>query len=60
MSIDNEALMTNAGVLAIQKNVVATQAKPCVNLLPQNHIDSTLFAFSGEIMALMTFPLFVD
>lgn len=59
---DKVALAQNAGVLSIQKNAMATQAKPwyqyIVDLLPQNPIDSAARAFSGEIVAVMVFALF--
>ncbi|RAI43298.1 dicarboxylate/amino acid:cation symporter [Rhodoplanes roseus] len=59
---DKAALAQNAGVLSIQKNAMATAAKPwyqyIVDLLPQNPIDSAARAFSGEIVAVMVFALF--
>ncbi len=61
LAFDKAALASNAGVLTIQKNAAATQAKPWfqyfVDLLPQNPIDSAARAFSGEIVALMVFAL---
>jgi Na+/H+-dicarboxylate symporter len=62
LDFDANALAANQGVLSIQKNVAATQAKPwfqyLVDLLPQNPIDSAARAFSGEIIAVMVFALF--
>jgi Na+/H+-dicarboxylate symporter len=62
LNFDPAALASNAGVMTIQKNVVATQSKPWfqyfVDLLPANPIDSAARAFSGEIVALMIFALF--
>ncbi|MDR1935958.1 MAG: dicarboxylate/amino acid:cation symporter [Candidatus Accumulibacter sp.] len=59
---DKAALAANQGVLTIQKNAEAAQAKPwfqyLVDLLPQNPIDSAARAFSGEIIAMMVFALF--
>lgn len=59
---DKAALAANQGVLTIQKNAAAAQAKPwfqyIVDLLPQNPIDSAARAFSGEIIAMMVFALF--
>ena len=62
LEFDKAALAANQGVLAIQKNVTATQNKPWfqyfVDLLPQNPIDAAARAFQGEIVALMVFALF--
>ena len=61
LEFDKAALATNQGVLSIQKNATATQAKAwyqyIVDLLPTNPIDSAARAFSGEIVALMVFAL---
>jgi Na+/H+-dicarboxylate symporter len=59
---DKAAMAQNASVLTIQKNAIATAAKPWyqyfVDLIPQNPVDSAARAFSGEIVALMVFALF--
>jgi Na+/H+-dicarboxylate symporter len=59
---DKAALAQNASVLTIQKNAIATAAKPwyqyIVDLMPMNPIDSAARALSGEIVAVMVFALF--
>jgi len=61
LTFDKEALASNQGVLAINKNVEAAKNKPWfqyfIDLIPQNPIDSAARAFGGEIIALMVFAL---
>ncbi len=62
LSFDRAALAQNQSVIAIQKTVAATQAKPwylfIVDLLPQNPLDAAVRAFQGEIVSFMFFCLF--
>ena len=62
LAFDKAALASNAGVMKLQSNAQAAQAKMwyqyIVDLLPMNPIDSAAKAFSGEIVALMIFALF--
>lgn len=61
LTFDKDALASNQGVLAIQKNVAAAKDKPWfqyfIELIPQNPIDSMARAFGGEIIACMVFAL---
>jgi len=61
LQFDKEQLAKNQGVVAIDKNMKAAQAKPwttyITDLIPQNPIDSAARAFGGEIIAVMVFAL---